>query len=635
MARNKEVGGDKRPADKGYRLDEIIKKLRRGELFGDTGGYRIIGIDSSPDLEGDFVFGPGGYPEIGFGQKFENGFTGWERGERVRSRYKVVKMKSSDGERIYGLQVAESVVGDIRHADTFLLDNLFNQDMETLGGVGMAEVEAVVEVIEKVNTERQISNMQEYSARIDRLVSIQKPWNGKIEELKDGQSVLLEGEVISYKQNREYPYDGAKIVIKIGNGLSVPVKLWNGYLDIEAGVIDRFDPKGPEAGDMVQINATYGNPEERYGREEKVCFFAYFCRSTYLLAPNKMRETAYREQRKKVADWLISTDKKGSSDLVRKEISRLINSCLTRDGGLNLTDDEKLSINQLIEGKITREDEKPLELFDDLWGMEDVRRGYGVDVYGMSRKDFYHFCLKVASGEKNMIADGSPDSPWRILRDNLNPKECEEILSLAIDKFSERVIGKRTIMKESILANPDDIADIHDKSYGHRIGNKVVIGKKDYDPKDLADPDKVTWEDQYLLEQTLRYYNDCLTTEAARRYLGLVQKMGEKKMFMRVDDDRFREFCEYEIVDSMINNVTNNIIWKGGEWGTEVVGLRNQEAIRAYLSQMKMLRTVSRLLRTEGWTNDGCRRPEEHVEKLIKVLETLDTYLRESSAHLN
>lgn len=275
------------PSQQGTRLPDLIQQLRSGILPSGE-GQQILFINSTPSISGQMFLGPEGHPEYMFGRKFEGDFAGWETGDRMRSRYLVRKTIDEDGDPKIGLQVAESVVGDIRHADTFILENLSPEEVDALSGLGIAEVEAVVQVGERIQKDYQLSNMQDYTASLARVIAVQQPWDGDMTKVEKGKPLLVEGEVVSYT-TEEWPHTDAEITVRIANQQDIRIQMWNGYIQIDSSSVGVPDLKNPRLGDIVQVNSFYGNPNARYHLVEPERLFTYWCRSTHLLKPGVER----------------------------------------------------------------------------------------------------------------------------------------------------------------------------------------------------------------------------------------------------------------------------------------------------------------------------------------------------------
>ncbi len=253
----------------------------------------------------------------------------------------------------------------------------------------------------------------------------------------------------------------------------------------------------------------------------------------------------------------------------------------------------------------------------------------------MSRREFLDFCFQVAHGEKNVVGDGAPDSPWMVMQNNIPTEIAKQVLTESITSLYPRVIGKRLIMREDILVDPEDLPDIRTKSYGHRVGHKVVVGKQNYTPEQLANSDTVTWADKYLFDQSLQYLTSHIGVDTSTIFIALTKKMYEEDLFLQETDYDRKEFCEFDIIHCMSQNVQNNVLWKNDEWGTKILGLHDVPAMRKYIENIGMFISLSIKLEDKGWRNNGARRPEQHVEKFLHFLTRVREYLARSSALSN
>src|SRR6266404_6125871 len=120
-------------------------------------GATTVYVDSTPKDKGELYVNPDGKPVHGFMTKFSEDFTGWKQGDLVRARF-VVSPKSDQ----VTLLVADSYVGDIRHADEFVLEG-DQEELSKLRGLGMTELDVDVEVTSE-EREYIVSNMFKYSA---------------------------------------------------------------------------------------------------------------------------------------------------------------------------------------------------------------------------------------------------------------------------------------------------------------------------------------------------------------------------------------------------------------------------------------------------------------------------------------
>lgn len=256
-----------------------------GEL-ATSDSVTTVYADSTPKDTGELYINPDGKPVHGFMTKFSEGFTGWKQGDLVRARF-VVSPKSDQ----VTLLVADSYVGDIRHADEFVLEGN-QEELAKLRGLGMTELDVDVEVTSE-EREYIVSNMFKYSARVDRVNNILTAWDG-VSELTPGQ-VLVQGKVQEYVASTSSDYKDRRptyMTLDV-NGKPVVINMNAGYVAYEGSQYEKLLSKTPEAGDVVQVLASYNPNFEQtpYGRQRVGAFDANWCRSTYCLVPNPNRAT--------------------------------------------------------------------------------------------------------------------------------------------------------------------------------------------------------------------------------------------------------------------------------------------------------------------------------------------------------
>lgn len=613
---------------RGKKFGEIIKGLIDGTLGGTEGGNIVAFINETPDIDSKTALTKDGEFVHGFGDKFVKGFTGWRPGDLLRTTCKMVYKTDDEGNKEPFLQVSDSVVGDIRHADSFRLRGLSPEDIEAFSLVGAAEVEVTLKISNRINEDFQLSDMQEYEAELKNVVAIQQVWDGDFDKLEPEKPVLVEGQVVEYKPDYEYPHTNALTKVRLKNGLEVEISLWNGFLDITGGVLKIMDPKHPVPGDIVQINSVYGNPVRRYEEESPNVLYAHCNRSTYLLKPDEKRAGAYEFDRHLFATEIEKLSKVEDPREIRQGVSVLIKKLTGRGGESKFTVAEKLTVKKLIEDKIVDPEERPVDFFDDEYGVREFEKVYGRDIVSMDRNELYQFCIGVAEGNQAMVGDGSSDIAWRVMESTLSEEQKRRVLLMAVEHIYPRVIDKVTIRREDLLVDRRDIPDFHERSYGLRIGKTmVVVGKKPYPPDKLQDPRFVTWEMEYLFSQTLNYMSSLVNIDVAKTYIQLAKNMLNGSLFLQEGGDTRKEYFEYDILDRMKTNIMENVVWKDGKWGTEVVGLKDVEVANMYVEEAEEIAKLKLELEEKGWTNNGARDPKKHAEGVLGAIKLIHEYL--------
>ncbi len=293
-------------------IAEQIGQLRKNpDAFDDS--LRFLVRNNTPAPPEEFL-DPDGHLVLSFGVKFSNSFDGWAPGQRIRSRYRV-------GAGGATLHVSEAVAGVETLADEFSLLGLKSEDRRALEDLGIAELDATVEIVPFPEAELSTGYATRYMAEIVSLNAVQPVFDGNFtrlrhtqrklkaeklarikENFKDGEygrptgpngekslgerigdeveyhlrkgtgtfriertiPVLVEGEVMEVVTNQDKYRDPSEAyaLIKLSDGNIVRIELFDGELPIETplGTVQAA------AGDYVQVQATFGDPFE-YERE--------------------------------------------------------------------------------------------------------------------------------------------------------------------------------------------------------------------------------------------------------------------------------------------------------------------------------------------------------------------------------
>jgi hypothetical protein len=305
----------------------------------------------------------------------------WRVGERVQAPF-----TASSCEAELSLLVAEAKggVGDIRHADRFLIkdtDPKFTSMAKDWRGMTF---EGVVEIIApSYENGIIISNMQEYTARIVSLSPPASPINPDRRELRalsNGTEVTLIGSVDKL--------DEKWLTIKTPKA-SYKVELWSGVPVLESdlsGFIENLSGKERlEAGDEVRLKVYVNEGGE---------LATHWCRTCALENPSRARKQSYDEQRlrAKVAiaemqrhlakrDW--PGFRKAYADLVKQKVT-------ATEGEVQMT-----LANQVPEA------ERPLLIpRTDRYTIEALNLMFAADFDQMTRSELMTFCRSWARREK-------------------------------------------------------------------------------------------------------------------------------------------------------------------------------------------------------------------------------------------
>jgi hypothetical protein len=459
-------------------LQQLIAHLQSGTLSELTRDdpVDLIAIDSSPKQAGATWTGPDGRSVQSFLCKFAPKFPGWQPGDIVNAKFVV----STTGDRV-GLLVSDAYIGDIRHADTFYLPDLSDEDRQALVACGMASIDADVEIIGR--RKYVVSNMFDYEARVHRMNAVQPVWDG-LGDLTDGDHVLVQGNVVRYEPG-EADYRNARfptVDLKLKNGKVVTIEMTNGYIYYETGSLDVMYPSVLQVGDVVQINSTYSNSSTwSQHADRSPTLHAAFCRSAHLVKPGWRREAVYNLTRQHVRESLDALKDLGGAEF-RAASGRLLNSCLREDAhrgtfaGLVMTEPEIAELKGMIISKFpVYRANRPIGCFDtELSEIANINRKYGVDVFSMSRADFYDFLLKLANGRAaiNPLVNGSTDYPYRIMREEFSPGLCFDVLSQAVEHWVPMASGKEVVHGPELVTDPSrqipfDLSYLAEQSVGY------------------------------------------------------------------------------------------------------------------------------------------------------------------------
>lgn len=206
-------------------------------------------------------------------------------------------------EGLLSLTVSQSRggVGDIRHADTFQLLGLSEQDRAKLKDWGGMSMIGKVEIVEPIDRGYVISNMYDYRAK---LVQIEaptariNPTPKHIQSAKEGEEMFIIGQVTRLTE---------KEVTITTPAREYRITLWSGIPVIESDV-------------SRQIKNLTGNERMQLGDEVRLLVYrakeggiaAHWCRSCYLENPSPDRKAQYLAERQKashlIAQFKVSID---------------------------------------------------------------------------------------------------------------------------------------------------------------------------------------------------------------------------------------------------------------------------------------------------------------------------------------
>ena len=533
-----ETGGSQEP----YILDKesIFRLLSSAGLAELTAGDGLttIHVDSTPKDTGELYMNPDGKPVLGFMTKFSEGFTGWKNGDLVRARYVV----SPKGKQM-SLLVADSYVGDIRHADEFALEGE-PEELAKLRSLGITELDLDLEVTSE-EREYNVSNMFKYSARIDRVNDVLAPWDGK-SELEPGQ-VLVQGRVSEYvpqASNNDWRDKSPTYMILDVNGKPVVINMNGGYVAYKGSKYERLLSEKPEVGDVVQVLATYTPDFEQqpYGRKRVSAFDASWCRSSFCLEANPAR-AAKQEAFNKTVESTIN-DLSVIADPVdfRKKYGELINLAFVQTGSFVkncLTDEQAIQVATIVEqvfpdGEVIQ---KPLlavsKDFPSIFS--SFKEEYDVDIYSMSVEEAYEFVLEIAQDPAKLDPKiVQTDYLFRVVDDALAPAQMSTLATAVINAY-----------------------------YPATVRKGLSFEKEDYKPE----PGIVPYNQHSLTESAILQLGLTGRTEDTNTLLELFEQSVENDLFShkRGEDDYMSK-----IVDSLSYGLTKAANWSGDKGWHEV-----------------------------------------------------------------
>lgn len=364
---------------------------------------------------------------IPFSEKYERQEAGekvpFKPGERVSAKFKVMLVYDEKG-RIDGTKVQLLVDAyDVRHSDQFTINVSPDEYQQLTQNPGVV-YDGIVEVTDK--GEYDTSNMFEYPAKILGLQNnmLKNPDRKTIRDSEDGARALVEGEIVRMHpivvQGRYAKTSKFRLTVQTNDGTREVLI----DADVEYGYspgLENADGKVPEIGDKVQVTACARN-----GRLE-----APWCRSCYLLRPNRGRQERYDQLRSKVAQEMEEvTDalQRNAYRSFRERYATLVQQELTRE--------EEDKIEQLYDQMPA--EERPIIISSrDRYVVQPINERFGVDVDSMTMEQFREFVLQQAKTPfaKGNKGENEADESYifRLMRYvNMPPEQQDDILSQSV-----------------------------------------------------------------------------------------------------------------------------------------------------------------------------------------------------------
>lgn len=438
---------------------------------------------------------------------------GWKVGEKVGAGFIISDARDKDG-FIDKSKIVLLVGGiDIRHSDKFVID-VTPEEYEAAQQYKGLTFNGVVEVTSEGKYE--VSDMFAYDAKLVALESSLSVNPDNINALKNGEIVIVEGEVVNFRvteywghlsEGEKEPHPKSAIItIRTPDGRLIDVNIDPNVKFEQSSKLENVNGKIPEVGDVVRINSTVVSDR----RPERIALLGYepvqgsetrdlqtyhneseksntlsapWCRSTYLLQPSAKRQQEYSALREKVQGKLTELETSlsaGSFPEVRSLFAQIVKE--------EVTADEREKLKDFVSS--IPEVERPLMNWSRQ-EVDEVNSLFGVDVDQMTSRQFYEFAKKVASEIYANIPDmgqGDHSYIYRIMDNiDMSDEQREEIMSLAADVRIRY------------------FAELEEKGLG-------------YDHKR-------DWSDKYMAEHSLNHLAYLKTPSAARSLIDLCHEI--------------------------------------------------------------------------------------------------------------
>jgi hypothetical protein len=440
---------------------DLLNRLRTGnpgalfEFAEDKGGFDELRLAGPSHPESTLWVGEDGRPVMSFDRKFEDGFEGWKPGDIVNADCTLAEPNG-----ILGLRVTDSAVGDIRLADFFALSHLTEEQQSTLRRLGAAHINVDLHITGAEQTLTVSSSI--YPAEIHHVYAVQREWDGET-ALTTGQEVLIKGQVVAYEPARvRWGVDtGTPVTIRLENGQEIQVVMNSGHLRYEFGSLDVIHPRHPQLGDVIQLNAVYGDPPAaaRSGHTDEPVLHVEASRTMYLQEPSAARRIAYEAARVDVAARLQALEGLEGAAF-RNAYGDLLTAYVRPEPGeritgvqLLLSPSEERRLAALVAETFpdTINGPSPARPLGGLYRKDQALRvnsAFDINVFAMSRAEFYTFCLEVANGR---LPDPGPEEhafPFWLLRPpdgDFTLDEQAVVFQQAVDYYTAALEGKQVV----------------------------------------------------------------------------------------------------------------------------------------------------------------------------------------------
>lgn len=455
------------PGPEGLEEPNILDKETLFALLAASGiaelatsdGVTTVYVDSTPKDKGELYVNPDGKPVHGFMTKFSEGFTGWKQGDLVRARFVV----STKADKVT-LLVAASYVGDIRHADEFVLEG-DQEELAKLRGLGVTELDVDVEVTSK-EREYIVSNMFKYSARVDRVNNILTAWDG-VSELTPGQ-VLVQGKVQEYvaDTNNDHKDRRPTYMALDVNGKSVTIDMDGGYVAYVGSPYENLLSETPEVGDVIQVLASYNPDFEQtsYGRQR---ISAFECRSAYCLAPNLDRAATQEAFHAPVENMITELAEITDPATFCQQYGKIIDHTFVNPPGGFVKDcrtaDQKKRMGELVDALFGEDNhtEKPLLAVAKVSPSicSTFNQEFGINLYPLSVSEAYNAMMEIAQDPSKLDPRVVNTSYlFRALGGAVSAEQMSTLATILIDTYYPVTVRQgKSFEKDNYVPEPGKV----------------------------------------------------------------------------------------------------------------------------------------------------------------------------------
>lgn len=405
-------------------LDEVLERLQNGTLgeVSEPGGadsQQLIFLrQDHPKANADVYVAPAGHITYPFERKFGQGFDGWKVGDIVHgSRLRVER--GDDG--VFCLR---TITGRGYFDDIY---ELSKADQATIATAGLARLDLDVEITG--SGERVISMIDRYPASIRGVNAIEQPWDGR-SRIESGKAALVQGTVLDYTAGG---YDAelqrsitGQTSLRLPSGEIVQVAVpYNIY--VGDGVLDVTHPTSPLPGDILQMHVAANNTGSDVILADN---------SGYIVRPSEARQTAHAEARADVAARITelaslsgASFRHAYADLLRAH-TEVTSFGRTLQGRYLLSHAERAQLAQMRTQKFPDTPEalpNPDDLMLSRYNLDSlltVGAIYDIDTLTLSRREYYDFCLQLATGQIDRPTRTDVQAhPFSLLRDDFTISE--------------------------------------------------------------------------------------------------------------------------------------------------------------------------------------------------------------------